>query len=114
MNDPEELALQLVENNQKQLEIQQKIMDATVQFQRELQTYQKQDAELRAAIEGAMDEAGTKSYEDDNIKIVRVAASQRTGLDTNKVKLLHPEVFEQCMKVTPVKASIRITLKDKS
>lgn len=102
---------ELVAVNDNMLALQNQIIEATRSFQQELSEYQKQDRELRDAIVKAMTDSGTKSYEDDYIKLVNVAPTTRKGVDAAKLKLLHPEVYAEVEKITNVKGSVRITLK---
>lgn len=97
---------ELVAVNDNMLAVQAQIIEATRAFQQELGEYQKKDRELRDAIVKAMTESGTKSYEDDYIKLVNVAPTTRKGVDAAKLKLLHPEVYAEVEKVTNVKGSV--------
>lgn len=107
----DKLTKELAEVNNNMLAIQNQIVQATVEFQNELAEYQKKDTELRKAISDAMEASGTKSFENDFVKLTYIAPSSRTGIDMDKLKLLHPEIVEEFKKVTPVKASVRIKIK---
>ena len=97
--------------NQKQLEIQAKISKATAIFQSELKRLQDNDRELREAIIKGMEESGTKSYEDDFVKLTLRAPSERHGIDTKLLKEKEPEVYARYETVTPVKGSVTIKVK---
>lgn len=107
----EVVSQQLSENNANIMAIQAQIVQATVQFQEELQEYQKRDTELRAAIVEGMEQSGTKSFENDFVKLTYIAPTQRVGVDLDRMKFEHPDLAEKYKKITPVKSSVRIKVK---
>ena len=107
----EVVSQQLSENNANIMALQAQIVQATVQFQEELQEYQKRDTELRAAIVEGMEQSGTKSFENDFVKLTYIAPTQRVGVDLDRMKFEHPELAEKYKKITPVKSSVRIKVK---
>lgn len=102
---------QLSENNAEIMALQAQIVQATVEFQNELSELQKRDTELRSAIVEGMEMSGTKSFENDFVKLTYVAPTTRTGIDLDRLKFEHPDLAEKYKKVTPVKSSVRIKVK---
>lgn len=68
--------------------------------------------ELREALMKAMEENGVKQFENDNIKITYVDPQQRKSIDSTRLKKDHPEIAAEYEKITNVKASLRITIKE--
>lgn len=62
-------------------------------------------------LNGMEDDTLDKVIENESIKITYVAPVDRIGVNADLLKARHPEVFEECKKVTKVKSSLRITLK---
>lgn len=67
---------------------------------------------MRQAIMLAMENNGLKSFENDNLKITYVAPSTRKSLDSTRLKLELPDIYEQYLKINNTKASLRITFKE--
>lgn len=109
--DTKELGIELAEIHQKSVEVQSKIMEATASFQHQLNLLQEKDAAIRVALKEAMEQSGTKKYEDDNISVTYIAETTRKGFDAKAMEAKHPKIYKQFEKVTPVKSSVRITVK---
>lgn len=88
----------------------------------ELQTLEKQSktiedrkAEVREILTAGMEEHGIKSIDNEYVKIVYVAPSESTSLDTKKLRAEEPDTYNGLMKayskVTKRKGSVRITVK---
>lgn len=73
---------------------------------------EEQAKELRAALMEEMEKQGVKSFENDRIKLTYVAPSTRQSVDSAKLKKEQPAIYEQYLKSSEVKASLRITLKE--
>lgn len=71
----------------------------------------EQEAAIREQFTAAMDAYGVKTFESDLLKVTFTPATTRKGIDSTKLKKEHPEIFEAYQKETPVKASVRFTLK---
>lgn len=70
------------------------------------------ESELKKMLIEKMEETGVKSIDNDYFKITYIAPSIRETLDFAKLKKELPEVANQYVKTTAIKASVRITLKD--
>jgi len=55
-----------------------------------------------------------KKFENDDLTITYVAATTQERFDSGKFKKDYPTIYKEYMKVIPVKASIRIKLKEGS
>ena len=67
---------------------------------------------LKNAILAEMEDKGIIKIDNDFLTITYVAASDRETLDTKMLRADLPEIFDDYVKITPVKASVRIKVKD--
>lgn len=68
--------------------------------------------DVKEAIMAAMEKNAVKSFESNKLKIVYVDQSQRTTIDSARLKEEKPDIAANYSKTTIVKPSIRITLKE--
>lgn len=73
---------------------------------------EEQEKEIRKQFTTAMDAYGVKSFDNGLLKVTFVPATSRKGLDSKKLQKEHPEIYDAYQKETPVKASVRISLKE--
>ena len=52
-----------------------------------------------------------KSFENDDIKMTYIAATERKSIDSTKLKKEHPEIAEAYQKISQVKATVKIEIK---
>lgn len=71
---------------------------------------EKRDS-LKAQLLESMDKYNIEKWENDKFSITYVKGGTTTTIDSKKVKLLHPEVFEECSKTSSRKPSIRFKVK---
>ena len=69
------------------------------------------EEELKAQILAEMEDKGIIKIDNDFLTITYVAASDRETLDTKMLRADLPEIFDDYVKMTPVKASVRIKVK---
>jgi hypothetical protein len=79
-----------------------------IQMKKQLDEQEKQ---LKAELVKAMEMHNIKSFENDQIKMVYVAPTIRSTLDSKLLKIDHPDLFAQYSKTSGVSASVRVTLK---
>ena len=84
------------------------MITAVIQQKKELDEAEKQ---LKAELVKAMGTYGIKSFENDMIKMVYVAPTTRSTIDSARLKKDHPDIAEQYSKTSTVSASVRVTLK---
>lgn len=73
---------------------------------------EKSESELKEMLIQKMEETGVKSIDNDYFKITYVAPTTQERIDTARIKKELPEIAEQYVKTSAIKASVRITLKD--
>lgn len=72
---------------------------------------EEKETKVREQLVAAMDSYGIKSFENEFLKVVFVAATTRTTLDSKALKKDLPDVAAKYTKTSNVKASVKITLK---
>lgn len=103
----EETALQEFNKDSNAIAIMQQISAISKQ-KKELEDKEK---EIRVALETAMNQYGVKSFENNILKVVYVAPTTKTTIDSKALKKEKPDVYEKYAKTSNVKASVRITVK---
>jgi predicted phage-related endonuclease len=79
------------------------------------QNYERAKAEaqeLRNILLAEMEKQGIMSFETDNIKLTYIPQVERVSVDSGKLKKLYPQVYGNCTKITKVKPSLRIKVKE--
>lgn len=93
---------------QEKLEIAEQVL---IQKEREHKQAEATAKGLREQLCQAMESQGIKSWETDCLKVTYVAPIERISVDSKKLKENYPTVFNECQKLSKVKASVRVTLK---
>lgn len=91
--------------------VENKIATAIAGFQEELNTLKQRDENLRDELKVAMKANGVKKYENDFIAITYVAETNRTIIDTKRLKEEKPDLWNEYSKTTSVADSVRIKVK---
>ena len=84
------------------------------EFERQLKAIKEQEEKLKKAILEEMESKGIIKVEDEinGISISYVAESYRETFDSKKFKADKPDVYDEYIKISPVKSSIRIKVKE--
>ena len=72
---------------------------------------EEQEKLLKEELLKAMETYGVKSFENEQIKLMYVAPTSRTTIDSTKLKKDHPDIAKEYTKTSAVSASVRITVK---
>lgn len=78
----------------------------------EAKNIKNQQETLKIDLLNAMETHGVKKWDNDVMTISYVAPTTRTSVDSTKLKKELPDVFSKYSKVSNVKSSIRIKLKE--
>lgn len=98
----------MIEFGNQQLAVLQKI--ATVVNMKK--QCEEQEKELKDQLKQAMEKYGVKKFESDILNITYVAESVATSIDSAKLKKLHPDIAEECSKVSKKSAYIKVEVKE--
>ena len=103
----------LVEVHDGELQVSQSAADRICEIEKQKKALDKEYEGFKAAILKAMEEHGIKKFENEEsgLKITYVEPSERIGIDTEKLWNEHRNIAFECQKFTPVKASVRITVR---
>lgn len=91
------------------------ILDAEVskkiaEFERQLKAIKEQEEKLKTAILEEMEKQGIVKLEDETsgLTISYIAKTYRENFDSKKFRKDHPEMYDEYIKMSSVKSSIRI------
>lgn len=88
------------------------LADAIADMELQIKTMTAQRDELKEKILGLMRENNCDKVElDGRVLITRVAATTREALDGKALKESHPDIYSQFLKTSPVKESLKITVR---
>lgn len=79
--------------------------------ERNLKEAKEQEEQMKAQLLEAMEQNGIIKIENDNVLINYVAPTESERLDTKAFKENCPDLYDEFVKFSPVKASIRIKVK---
>lgn len=93
------------------------ILDAEVskkiaEFERQLKAIKEQEEKLKTAILEEMEKQGIVKLEDETsgLTINYIAKTYRENFDSKKFRKDHPEMYDEYIKMSSVKSSIRIKI----
>lgn len=78
------------------------------EFERQIKVIKEQEETLKETIKNEMEAKGILKVEADGITITYIAPTQRETFDTKAFKKDNPEMYDDYVKFSPVKSSIRI------
>jgi len=79
--------------------------------ERRIKEIKEAEDALRESILAEMESKGIKSLETDEIQISYIAESDRESFDSKRFRSDHPDMYDDYIKFTTVKSSVRIKLK---
>jgi hypothetical protein len=82
-----------------------------VEFERMAKQIKEAEDNLKAAILKEMEEKNILSIDSPELKISYIAATQRESFDAKTFRQDFADLYDEYVKLSPVKASIRITVK---
>lgn len=80
-------------------------------FECEIAKIKEQNDILREKLLKAMEDFNIKSFENDYIKLTYIAPTTRESIDSKSLKANEPEIAKKYLKVSNIKASIKISVK---
>lgn len=82
------------------------------QFEKMLNDIKKQEEELKKSILEEMEAKNIIKIETDELAISYIAPTTRESFDSKKLRADNPDLYDEYIKISPVKASVRIKLKE--
>ena len=80
------------------------------EFERQIKLIEEQEKALKEAIRAEMEAKGILKIETNGMTISYIAPSYREAFDSKKFKAENPDMYDEYVKLSPVKPSIRIKL----
>lgn len=84
------------------------IENKIIKLEMDLKTLDAMQKEMKAGLMALMIEHNVKKWSSDRLTITRKLDDTRESLDTAKLKKEYPDIYAECVKVSPVKGSITI------
>lgn len=82
-------------------------------FERQVRAIKEQEDDLKKAIMDEMETKGIIKVETEDLLISYVAKTDREKFDSKKFRKDNPDLFDEYVSMIPVKASIRIKVKER-
>lgn len=87
------------------------ISDKIAEFERNIKKLKEQEDLLKQSILEEMEAKGIVKIENDDLLISYVAPTDRETFDSKKLREDNPDLYDEYIKISKVKASIRIKVK---
>jgi len=81
------------------------------EFELQMEYYKAQQGELKAAILAEMEAKNIIKVDNDILTISYVAPYDKETFDSKKLRAELPDIYDEYVKISPVKSSIRIKVK---
>ena len=81
------------------------------EFERRAKEIKEAEEELKRMIIAEMEEKGVVKIDTETLAITYVQATERETFDSKAFREVNPDLYDEYVKFTPVKASIRIKVK---
>lgn len=89
------------------------VSNKIVEFEKQLKAIEKQKKELREAILEEMEKNGIKKFEDETngLTITYIEGTVRESFDNKRFRAEHSDLYDEYIKFSPVKSSVKISVK---
>lgn len=105
--------MNIYQNNELELgKIEEQISLAIKDLQDKQKKLVDKNEEIKEKLKLAMEENQIKSYENAYLKITYIAPTTRVTVDSKKLKEKYSDIYQECTKISNVKSSIRIKVKE--
>lgn len=84
------------------------------EFEKAMKELKEKQDELKKAILDEMEAKNIIKIDNDDFTITRILGTERETFDSKAFKEVHQDLYDEFVKFTPVKSSIRIKLKEKT
>lgn len=87
------------------------VISAIAHYEKEMKLMKEQEESLKKAILEEMEKHGLIKIDSPSLTINYIAGTDRETFDSKAFRKDHPDLYDDYIKMTPVKPSIRIKLK---
>lgn len=99
-----------VENNN--IILDEEISNKIAEYEKTIKTLKEQQDELKQKILDEMESKNIIKIDNSKVTINYIASTDREDFDKKSLRQDHPQLYDAYIKMTPVKASLRIKVKD--
>lgn len=89
----------------------QDVAKKIAEYERTMKELEEKEKALKDAIKEEMEAKGIVKVENEDLAITYIAPTDRITFDSTRFKKEQPDVYDEYLKVSPVKSSIRIKVK---
>ena len=82
------------------------------EFERQMKALKEQEDKLKQEILEAMETESIVKIDTEELTISYIAPTFRESLDSKKLRAKHPDLYDEFVRIAPVKASIRMKVKN--
>ena len=97
----------LLQNNNINVEAEKKI----IEIEKEISRLKEIQDEFKKALLAEMEAKGLIKVETENLIISYIAPSDRETFDSKRLREDNPDLYDEYIKISPVKSSIRLKVK---
>lgn len=90
------------------------VADRVAEFERNMKAIKAAEDELKESILKEMEEKGILSIKTEQMTVSYVASADREVFDSKRLRSDNPDLYDQYIKMSPVKSSIRIKLMEQA
>lgn len=103
--------MELIKIENKTALLNPETAEKIVRFETAMKRLKEQEDELKQAILAEMEAKNIIKLETDELAINYIATTDRETFDSKAFRSEHADLYDQYVKLTPVKASIRVKVK---
>lgn len=92
--------------------LKEETLNNILTFERTIKKFKEEEDKLKKAIQEEMEHKNIIKIDTDELLINYIASSDRESFDTKSFKADHQDLYDEYIKMTPVKASIRMKVKE--
>lgn len=101
----------VVDQETGELTVPEHIINAIRQNELAIKEAKRANETFKERLLQAMETYGVKSIKAEGMSVAYIEEHETLRLDTKAVKENYPRVYDECSKLSPVKASVRVTIK---
>ena len=101
----------VVDQETGELTVPDKVIMAIRANEEAIKAAKKANDDFKSQLLAAMEAYGVKSIKAEGMSVAYIEEHEQVRLDSKAVKENYPRIYSECTKLTPVKASVRVTLK---
>ena len=98
-----------IENNTALLNVE--VAKGLAEFERKIKEMKEKEDSIKESILAEMIEKDIKKIETEDIIITKIDATERESFDSKKFRADNPDLYDEYISFSPVKASVRIKVK---